>query len=105
MGRCFARATKREPATTGSTVTGPIGQTDEFLRKCLPGNSLFELPRLFLSTPGLKATIFTGGRELRNSLEDDQSQVIPLWRGTAKVEDIADHGFEDRASALSSVPQ
>jgi hypothetical protein len=50
-------------------------------------------------------TIFTGGGELWNSLEDDQSQVIPLWRGTAKVEDIADHGFEDRAGALSSVPQ
>jgi hypothetical protein len=50
-------------------------------------------------------TIFTGGGELRHSLEDDQSQVIPLWRGTAKVEDIANHGFEDRASALSSVPQ
>ena len=50
-------------------------------------------------------TIFTGGGELRNSLEDDQSHVIPLWRATAKVEDIADHGFEDRASALSSVPQ
>jgi hypothetical protein len=42
---------------------------------------------------------------LRRSLEHDQSQVIPLRRGTAKVEDFADHGFEDRARTLSSVPQ
>src|SRR5262245_3451883 len=35
---------KRFPHRPESAVTGPIGQTDEFLRRCLPGNSLLELP-------------------------------------------------------------